>query len=356
MDIIIRSLYKDRDIFIRELISNSADAIDKYRYQTLSAGNPVNENEFGIRVKYDREAKTLSVTDTGIGMTKEELIKNLGTVAKSGTTDFVEAALKGGKDGKPGINLIGQFGVGFYSVYLVADKVTVVSKHDSDAQHIWQSAADGAFTVAEDPRGNTLPRGTQVILHIKEDATEFLDEDALTKLITRYSQFIAYPISIWAKKTVTEEVPVEEEAPVEKEKEETDDLQVSEDEDEETAKPKTKTVSKEIHEWKVLNTAKPLWTRNAKDITEEEYVEFYKSFTKDTNGYLTKIHFNAEGELSFRSILYIPKTADYNLYDKFYEKSTSLKLYVRKVLISDEFDDFLPRYLNFVKGVVDSDD
>jgi HSP90 family molecular chaperone len=158
------------------------------------------------------------------------------------------------------------------------------------------------------------------------------------------------------KKTVTEEVPVEEEAPVEKEKEETDDLQVSEDEDEETAKPKTKTVSKEIHEWKVLNTAKPLWTRNAKDITEEEYVEFYKSFTKDTNGYLTKIHFNAEGELSFRSILYIPKTADYNLYDKFYEKSTSLKLYVRKVLISDEFDDFLPRYLNFVKGVVDSDD
>jgi heat shock protein beta len=200
MDIIIRSLYKDRDIFIRELISNSADAIDKYRYQTLSAGNPVNENEFGIRVKYDREAKTLSVTDTGIGMTKEELIKNLGTVAKSGTTDFVEAALKGGKDGKPGINLIGQFGVGFYSVYLVADKVTVVSKHDSDAQHIWQSAADGAFTVAEDPRGNTLPRGTQVILHIKEDATEFLDEDALTKLITRYSQFIAYPISIWAKK------------------------------------------------------------------------------------------------------------------------------------------------------------
>jgi len=349
MDIIIRSLYKDRDIFIRELVSN-ADALDKVRYQSLTLGKIIDESELYIRVKFDKEAKTITVSDTGIGMTKDDLIKNLGIVAKSGTTEFLEAAMKGGKDGKPSINLIGQFGVGFYSVYLVADRVTVVSKHDDDKQHIWQSAADGTFTVVEDPRGNTLPRGTQVILHIKEDAVEFLDEATLERLITRYSQFIGYPISLWTKKTVTEEVS--EETPTESVTE--DEIEVSEEDAD--SKPKTKTVSKEVQDWKVLNDAKPIWTRNPKDISEDEYREFYKSFAKDYNGYLTKIHFNAEGELSFRSILFVPMQAEFNLYDKFYEKSTALKLYVRKVLISDEFEDFLPRYLNFVKGIVDSDD
>jgi len=252
--------------------------------------------------------------------------------------------------------LIGQFGVGFYSVYLIADKVTVVSKHANDKQHIWQSTADRTFTVAEDPRGDTLGQGTAVVLHLKEDAAEFLEETNLEKLIGRYSQFITYPISLWSTSTVSKEVPVEEEeAPKEAE---TEDLEVSEEEDE-TAKedkPKSKTVTETIQEWKRINTAKAIWTRNPKDIKEAEYNEFYKSLTKDTNGYLTKIHFTAEGEIVFRSILYVPKQAEWNLYDKFYEKSTALKLYVRKVLISDEFDDFLPKYLNFIKGVVDSDD
>jgi heat shock protein beta len=247
--------------------------------------------------------------------------------------------------------LIGQFGVGFYSVYLISDKVTVVSKSAKDDQYIWQSKADRTFTVAPDPRGNTLDQGTAVVLHLKEDAAEFLEEANLEKLIARYSQFINYPISLWSTNTVTKDVPAEEEP-----KATDEDLEVSEEEDESSDKPKTKTVTETVHEWKRINTAKAIWTRNPKDIKEEEYNEFYKSLTKDTNGYLTKIHFTAEGEIAFRSILYVPKQAEWNLYDKFYEKSTSLKLYVRKVLISDEFDDFLPKYMNFIKGVVDSDD
>jgi len=349
MDIIINSLYSNREIFIRELISNSADATDKIRYQALTNKALLgtgDEADLDIKIKYDKQAKTLSITDKGIGMTKAELIKNLGIVAKSGTSDFVEAAA-GGADT---LSLIGQFGVGFYSVYLVADRVTVVSKHNDDIQYIWQSAADKTFTVTEDPRGNTLGRGTQVTLHLKEDAESFLDEAELEKLITRYSSFISFPIYVWSEKTVTHEEPIEE--PVDTK--EGEDLEVQEDE--ETKKPKTKTVEEKVWDWRLINSAKAIWTRNPADITDAEYDEFYSSLTKDTRGALTKIHFTAEGEITFRSILYIPTKADPGHYDKFYEKSTSLKLYVRRVLIADQFDDFLPRYLNFIKGVVDSED
>jgi heat shock protein beta len=364
MDIIINSLYSNREIFVRELISNAADALDKIRFQSLTDKDVLGEGdaaELDIRISYDKEAKSLTFTDKGVGMTKEELIKNLGVVANSGTTEFVEAAA-GGTDS---LSLIGQFGVGFYSVYLVADKVTVVSKANDDKQHIWESTANSVFTIAEDPRGNTLGRGTSVTLHLKEDAEEFLNESELEKIVGRYSEFINFPIYLRTEKIEEKEVPIEEdeeeaEAAEEDEAtdEEDDDLEVSEDEeeDEEEEKPKTKTIKETIRDWKLLNAAKAIWTRSPREITEDEYENFYKSLTKATEGPLDHIHFVAEGEITFRSILFIPKKADAGLYDKFYEKSTSLKLYVRRVLIADEFDDFLPRYLNFIKGVVDSED
>jgi len=362
MDIIINSLYSNREIFVRELISNAADALDKVRFQSLKDKSVLaDKEELEIRIEYDEAAKTLTFTDSGVGMTREQLISNLGVVAKSGTTEFVEAATSG----SDALSLIGQFGVGFYSVYLAADKVTVTSKNvDDPHQHIWESTADSVFTVVQDPRGNTLGRGTSVTLHLKEDAEEFLSVSKLEEIVTRYSSFIQFPIFIREEKTVSTEVPLNEEElaaleEVESEDDESEgddeDLEVSDEEDEDAA-PKTKTVQETVIDWKRVNKVKAIWTRSPSDITEEEYNDFYKSLTKADEDPLTKIHFTAEGEITFRSILYIPKKAEPGLYDKFYEKSTSLKLYVRKVLISDEFDDFLPRYLNFVKGVVDSED
>jgi len=358
MDILINSLYSNREIFLRELISNAADALDKLRFLSLTKPEILGDNSaLDIKISYDKDAKTLTVRDTGIGMTKKQLIDNLGVVAKSGTTEFLAAAQKSDNP----LTLIGQFGVGFYSVYLAANRVTVVSKNNDDDQYIWESTAESSFSIAKDPRGNTLGRGTAVILQLKEDAEEFLQESALEKIVAKYSEFINYPIYLQSVKTVEEEVPVEEEEKTEeaKEEEKKDDVEVSEEEDdkkEDEDKPKTKKVSKTVTDYKRVNDAKAVWTRSPKDVTDEEYQEFYKSLTKDDNGAITKIHFTAEGEITFKAILYIPKKAPTGLYDKYYDKFKGLKLYVRRVLISDEFDDFLPRYLNFVRGVVDSDD
>merc|ERR1712025_1192107 len=288
--------------------------------------------------------------------------QDLGVVAKSGTSDFLETAMKGGDET---MGLIGQFGVGFYSVYLVSDKVTVVSKHNDDDQHVWESTANSVFTVAKDPRGNTLGKhGTEITLHLKEDAEEFLNESEIEKYVKKYSQFINFPISLWTTRTETEEVPIEEEETDEAVSDEDDadedgedDLDISEeDEDDEPEKPKTKTVEKEVNEWKRLNTVKAIWSRPKSEISEEEYFDFYKSLSKDNEDPAEKVHFVAEGEITFRSILYIPKRAPPGLYDRYHDKATNIKLFVRKVMISEEFDDFLPKYLNFVRGVVDSDD
>jgi len=369
MDIIINSLYSNRDIFLRELISNAADALDKIRYTGLTNKEALGEGDIAdldIRISYDTAARTLTITDKGVGMTKEELIRNLGTVAKSGTTDFAEAAGAAATSEDSALSLIGQFGVGFYSVYLVADTVTVVSKNNDDAsQWVWESQADRTYTVVEDPRGNTLGRGTSVTLHLKEDADSYMSEAELTKLVGRYSEFINFPIYLDSVTTVTREEPIEEEETEDVAgdedteatgEEDDDDMIAGDDEDGEDEKPKTRTVTEEVQEWKLLNDQKAIWTRPASDITDEEYDSFYKSLSKDYAAPLSKIHFTAEGEITFRSILYIPAHAPQGLYDRFYDKSTSLKLYVRRVLISDEFEDFLPRYMNFVRGVVDSED
>lgn len=220
MDIIINSLYSNREIFLRELISNASDALDKIRFIALKNKEAYGEQaDLDIRIKIDKKARTLSIIDTGVGMTKQELVKNLGVLASSGTSKFLEAANSGGD----ALSLIGQFGVGFYSVYLIADRVTVISKNNEDLQYVWESDANKTFTIAPDPRGNTLKRGTEIVLHLKNDASEYLDQAKLKSIIEKYSQFINFPIYLLETKTVTEEVPDEDQKEEEKPEETTED-------------------------------------------------------------------------------------------------------------------------------------
>ncbi|OXB72474.1 UNVERIFIED_CONTAM: hypothetical protein H355_005769 [Colinus virginianus] len=365
LDLIVHALYTERDVFLRELISNAVDALEKVRFMALSDSRLLEpKSQLDVRLEFDPTAKTLSVIDTGIGMTKQDLINNLGTVAKSGTTNFLEAMAQGAD-----VNLIGQFGVGFYSAFLVADKVTVVTKHPEDEQYIWESSADAKFQVAKDPRGNTLGRGTCVTMHMKEDATEYLNDWKLKDLATKFSQFVSYPIYVRVTKTVDEEVPVEETTEEEgkaeakegkEEGKEEDDVEVKEGEEGEEGKasdkPKTKTVSKQVDEWEQVNTQKAIWLRPKEEITQKDYDEFYKSITKDWSDSLAHIHFTAEGEVEFKALLYIPKRAPSDIYSSYFDKQTNIKVYVRRVLVADQFDNILPKYLHFIKGVVDSDD
>jgi len=357
MDIIINSLYKNKEIFLRELISNASDALDKIRFLAVSDETALaSKKELEIKIQFDKDARTLTITDSGVGMTKADLVANLGTVAKSGTTNFVEA-LSG--DNSADLSLIGQFGVGFYSVYLVADKVRVASKNNDDDQYIWESTADSSFNIAKDPRGDTLGRGTEITLFLKEDAGEFLDQDRLDELIMRYSEFITFPISLYKSKTETVEIDDEDEEDDDDEEEDgeddDEDLEVEDEyEDEEDEEPQTETVT--TWEWERVNVQSAIWSRDTKEIEDEEYKNFYKSMSKDFNDPATWIHFKAEGEVEFKSILYVPNEAPFDMYDNYYQKNAQLRLYVRKVLITDEFEDLVPRYLNFLRGVVDSDD
>eukprot|EP00930_Biecheleria_cincta_P098115 TRINITY_DN897_c0_g1_i5.p1 TRINITY_DN897_c0_g1~~TRINITY_DN897_c0_g1_i5.p1 ORF type:complete len:731 (-),score=267.54 TRINITY_DN897_c0_g1_i5:177-2222(-) len=285
-------------------------------------------------------------------MSKADLINNLGTVAKSGTTNFLEAMAEGGD-----ANLIGQFGVGFYSAFLVADKVSVTSKcNDDPVQHVWESSADASFTVMDDPRGNTLGRGSRVTLHLKEDAHDYLSEDKLKESAKKYSQFIQFPIYVKVKKEVDVEAEEDDDDDdKEDEEEKKDDVETKDEEEkeeEEEKKPKKKTV----FEWEQVNTQKAIWLRAKEDVTEEEYNEFYKSISKDYLDPLAYTHFNAEGEIEFKSILFLPKKAPFDMMDNYWTKKSEVKLFVRRVLVAEKFDELLPRYLNFVRGVVDSDD
>lgn len=346
LDILINSLYTQKEIFLREAISNAADALDKLRYMSVTNPNLLRDDpELSIHIEFDSEAKTLSITDSGIGMTKTELINNLGTIAKSGTTNFIEAIAKGG-----GLNLIGQFGVGFYSYFLVANKVTVTSKAADDNQYVWESTAASSFTVSEDPRGNTMKRGTKITIHLKQDAHEFCEQDRIKGLVRKYSEFINFPIYLKMEKEVShEELIDEEDVDLELEMPDTE-------EDSEKHQKKTRTVKEKVWDWELVNDAKALWLRAREDIDDEEYGEFYKQMTKDYNEPLTYIHFQAEGEVEFKSILFIPKVAPYDMYENYGSKSSSMKLYVRRVLINDKFEDLIPNYMSFVKGIVDSDD
>merc|ERR1719362_798754 len=290
---------------------------------------------------------TLTINDTGIGMTKEELIQNLGTVARSGTTNFMDAL----KESASNIEQIGMFGVGFYSSFLVADKVTVVSKHPSnDIQYIWSSEnGSDSFKIASDPRGNTLKRGTEVTLYMKEDAEEYLDDDKLSEMISHYSEFVTHPI--YQRKTEILEVPDDDDN-VDNIENEDDNIEISDDDE-----PKLKDVK--TQKWERANSDAALWMRPKDKITDNEYQTFFKSINRMEpwqGNATTWSHFDAEGSINFKALIFMPNDVPAALRNgNFDEYKNGMKLYVRKVLISDSFE-LLPRYLSFIKGVIDSDD
>ena len=324
LDLMINSIYTHREIFLREIISNASDAIDKLAYTALTDDKVgLNRDQFAITITRDKEARTLTVSDNGIGMSKEEMEENLGTIAKSGSLGFKQAMEK-----KDDIDIIGQFGVGFYSAFMVASQVTVISKkYGSDTAYKWVSQGTDGYTIEEAERDCA---GTDVIMVLKADTEEdtynqYLEEYEIRNLVTKYSDYIRYPIRMEVEKSRKKE-----------------------------DSPEDKPEYESYTEMTTLNSMVPLWQKNKKDVTEEEYNAFYQDKFYDYNKPLRVIHFSAEGQVSFKALLYIPSKAPYDFYTKDFKRG--LQLYSSGVMIMDSCEDLLPEHFRFVRGVVDSQD
>lgn len=311
LQLMIHSLYSNKEIFLRELISNASDAADKLRFRALSKPELYeNDGELRVRISADKDQGTLTISDNGIGMSREEVIDNLGTIAKSGTKAFLESL---GTDQAKDSQMIGQFGVGFYSAFIVADKVTVRSRAagaPADEGVFWESVGEGEYTIADIEKAE---RGTEITLHLRDDEKEFLDNWRLRSVISKYSDHIALPVEI-------------------------------EDKNEEDG-----TVT-----WEKINQAKALWTRSKSEISDEEYVEFYKHISHDYADPLTWTHNRVEGKQEYTSLLYVPSQAPFDLWNR--DQQHGLKLYVQRVFIMDDAEQFMPNYLRFIRGVLDSND
>lgn len=384
MKIIINSLYKTKEIFLRELISNASDALEKIRLLSIKDSNVLGaDSHLNITVKYNKTEKILIISDSGIGMTKDDLIKNLGTIARSGTAEYL-SSLESQNDTSN--SLIGQFGVGFYSSFLVADRVTVYSHHPkSDTTYSWSSTSHSDFVVSK--VDESIGRGTQIHLHMKdEDASEFLDDEKLRTLIQKYSQFTNFDIFLYAEKTIEvdaepepkadadqkeedevsdkkekddkKEVKKEEDAEEKNKKEAEDDDEIKiEEEPEKKEDEKPKKIQKTIYEWEKVNVNKPIWLRDPKDVQKEEYNAFYTAYFKDYRDPLEHVMFRGEGDMNFRLLFFIPQKPDNDIFQVTPEHyAHNFKLFVRRVFITDELLNFLPKFLNFLKGLVDSDD
>lgn len=311
LQLMIHSLYSNKEIFLRELISNASDAADKLRFRALSdAALYENEGELHVRIATDKEKRTLTISDNGIGMTRDEVIDNLGTIAKSGTKAFLESI---GQDQAKDSQLIGQFGVGFYSAFIVADKVTVRTRaagQPADKGVFWESQGEGDYTVADIEKAD---RGTEITLHLREGEDEYLDDWRLRSIISKYSDHISLPVEI------------------------------------ETKNEEDGTVT-----WEKINKAQALWTRNKSEISDDEYKEFYKHLSHDFADPLCWAHNRVEGKQEYTSLLYVPSKAPWDLWNR--EHQHGLKLYVQRVFIMDEAEQFMPNYLRFIRGLVDSND
>jgi len=360
LSLIINTFYSNKDVFLRELVSNASDALNKIRYESLTNSEALNADQaLEIRISFDKEHKRLIIRDTGIGMTKDDMIKNLGTIANSGTKRFIES-LSAGAD----ISMIGQFGVGFYSAYLVADKVTVISKHNNDVMYSWESNAGGSFSISEVSESDypDVKRGTMMILHLKDDMHNYLEEAEIRKLIKKHNEFIDFPIYLETMKTRTVDIEEEQKTDVVIDEAKTDtvvedvDEEAEKKEGENNEKNEKQTKEESYVDWEYLNQEKPLWTRSPKEVTEEEYASFYKTISGDYEQHLNVSHFSVEGQIEFKGLLFVPKRAPFDLFDNSAKKPNNIKLYVRKVFITDNSEDIIPEYLKFIKGVIDSED